>query len=93
MTRLAIVVMSTALALMGCDQPTCDRAIERICNDGAIDCRGRPPPIIDTLRRCDSDEIYGDRDYHLAVCTGDSVVYPKILSALEKGDQMLCTMR
>ncbi len=94
MRLLLIATLPLALELMACsERADCDRAIERICDDGAVDCKAKPPPIVDVMKRCDSDEIIGERHGHLAICIAESKAYPKILAALDKGDQALCSMR
>src|SRR5262249_28845832 len=76
------------------ERDDCDRALEIVCGCPKVDCHAVPPlPIVQTLRTCDPDEIYRNRDYHLSVCILDSHIrYCAVLSALTTQDNGLCTL-
>lgn len=69
----------------------CDRALDVVCSCTSVDCDADPPhPTVDLLRRCDGDEIFRSRDFHLSLCIQDASQYCAILDSLASSDTMLC---
>ena len=90
--HLTFVIVLHACALQDAqDRAECDRALAVVCGCSSVDCTADAAiPIVATLRRCDPDEIYRSRGYHLAVCIEDSPTYCTILDSLQHSDSAVC---
>ena len=92
--RVAVVALAAGAGgcflLAASERGECDRALEAVCACPGVDCEADPPAVVETLRRCEGDEIFRDRGYHLAVCIQESGDYCRVLGGLASQDGALC---
>lgn len=88
---ITAAALAALVGTAGCRDPECDRALDVLCSCPGIDCDAADAPeAAAVLRRCDTDEIVGDRGYNLAVCISDSSRYCAVLTGLRTDPATVC---
>ena len=94
MYRATPVLLVLAVgAASACEREDCDRALEVVCSCDSRPCEANPPPpIVQALRRCDSEDVRPDNqegNVHLCIQSAGRS-FCAVLDGLATQSQMLC---